>query len=305
MSIVGHLLGICCFSGCFWFRLKLIFCLRFMGSVFNFIPLGSVFHRFRPRFRPRFGFRMVHSRFVDVGVDLPEILHPGNRILGRSLKHPGKSSRPLTCNHVYDSNPLLIMLSSPLRYCQLSKVKLPNKLLLKFKLDDHNRLFCVTNHYFNHQCSNVNGKSLNVLCSKSSVELFLNKKLFSLLSKSAKLGDSDSAIISSIENQLVDDICYEYSKFIQQSKSNTLNALNHSNIPVKFSFDPSDDYFNYIDGKFIFTINKRHFSDQQIEKFHILSNTLDNVHSNKLFINLYRFKLWLDLKPLKYSFGVI
>ena len=277
-----------------------------MGFVFNFVRLGTLFfRRFRPRFRPRFGFRQLHSGFVDVGLDLPEILHPGNRILGRSLRRFRKSSSRVTCNHVYDSNPLLIMLSSPLRYCQLSKMKLPNKLLLKFKLDDQNKLICVTNDYFNNQCGNVNGKSLNVLCSKSSVELFLNKKLYSLLSKSAKLGDCDNAIISCIQNQLVDDIYYEYNTFIQQSKSHTLNALNYSNIPVKFSFDHSDDYFNYVDGKFIFTINKRHFSDQQIEKFHTLSNTLDNVHSNKLFINLYRFKLWLDSKPLKYSFGVI
>ena len=277
-----------------------MFCLRFMGSVFSFTRFGALFFG---RFRRRLGFRQVHSRFVG-GLDLPELLQPGNRILGRRLE-PFRKSRRVSCLPLYDSNPLLVMLSSPLRYCQLSKVKLPNKLLLKFKLDHHNKLVCVTNDSFNNQCANVVGKSLNVLCSKSSVELFLNKKLYSLLGKSAKLGDSDNALLSSIENQLVDDIYYEYNRFIQQSKSHTLNALNYSNIPVRFSFHHTDDYFNYVDGKFIFTINKRHFSDQQIEKFHTLSNTIDNVHSIKLFINLYRFKLWLDLKPLKYSFGVI
>ncbi|TIC26290.1 hypothetical protein E3Q11_03112 [Wallemia mellicola] len=110
------------------------------------------------------------------------------------------------------------ILSSPLRFCVVSKYKYPVSLLLRFKLAN-GKLVCP--YQSKSAKETINGKSISLLCRKSALQIFLDERLYKRLSNKASV---PANFINTIERGLVEDIIENLDSITRRLRSNCLTS---------------------------------------------------------------------------------
>ncbi|TIA88133.1 hypothetical protein E3P99_02763 [Wallemia hederae] len=118
----------------------------------------------------------------------------------------------------HTKNPYLRILSTPLRFCAVSKFKFPSAMLLRFKV--LNGELC-TDKDARQQSHKVHGRGISVICRKTAVQVLLADKLYTRISRGGK---HKEGMIEAIETELLDNVIGELDAIIRKLRSNCLKG---------------------------------------------------------------------------------